>query len=210
MSEKPITYFSVANWTNVPRPLIDYSVEDYRTYLVMHEAGHALGLDHEKCTATPAKAPIMLQHTKGLNGCFKNIWPLESEKKLLSVINKMRSRSFRRMSRRCKRSRPSRLRAGEISGVSGPRRLNQLVPAGYYIRNAIPYGNGHRAISNDDGKPDVNCFIDKYSDAVLSVEQYRQLLERMGLDSTGSITRLPLLGRFYLSKCFYPASKYAS
>ena len=53
------------------------SVADYKDYVINHEMGHALGYDHEKCTASltgrtasPAEAksacPIMYQMTRGL------------------------------------------------------------------------------------------------------------------------------------------------
>jgi hypothetical protein len=76
--QAPKTYFSYENWTSVPKTL-RYSLHEYRTYVLLHECGHALGQGHRRCTGGPA--PIMLQQTRGLGECTKNIWPLEKELK---------------------------------------------------------------------------------------------------------------------------------
>jgi ssRNA-specific RNase YbeY (16S rRNA maturation enzyme) len=48
---------------------------NYRRYLVNHEFGHVLGYQHTQCSGKGKKAGIMVQQTKGLDGCRANPWP---------------------------------------------------------------------------------------------------------------------------------------
>ena len=81
-------YFNISNWDNGGKdpfdPTVDYdSITRYRIYVINHEFGHSLGLDHPKPKNRDGKpGSIMMQMTKGkdyIAPCTLNEWPLDKE-----------------------------------------------------------------------------------------------------------------------------------
>lgn len=65
---------NVRRWTEGV-PGYGKDLASYRQYMVNHEIGHGLYHGHVDCPKKGALAPIMLQQTKGLDGCKPNPWP---------------------------------------------------------------------------------------------------------------------------------------
>lgn len=55
------------------------SLRGYRHMVVNHETGHWLGFDHAGCPGRGRPAPVMMQQSKGLDGCRFNAFPTLGE-----------------------------------------------------------------------------------------------------------------------------------
>ncbi len=55
------------------------SLRDYRHMVVNHETGHFLGYGHSSCPGRGQLAPVMMQQSKGTQGCRFNPWPTQRE-----------------------------------------------------------------------------------------------------------------------------------
>ncbi len=55
------------------------SLRDYRHLVVNHETGHWLGKGHAGCPGPGKLAPVMMQQSKGTDGCRFNPWPTAAE-----------------------------------------------------------------------------------------------------------------------------------
>ena len=68
------TMLNAWRWEHGARDFDD-DLQTYRTYLVNHEVGHALGRTHEECPSEGAVAPVMVQQTVTTGSCDPNGWP---------------------------------------------------------------------------------------------------------------------------------------
>ena len=68
----------VLNFFRWQEGAVDFNndIETYRIYLINHETGHVLGWSHVGCPIEGAVAPVMMQQSKGTDGCVPYGWPV--------------------------------------------------------------------------------------------------------------------------------------
>ena len=68
----------VLNFFRWQEGAVDFNndMETYRIYLINHETGHVLGWSHVGCPIEGAVAPVMMQQSKGTDGCVPYGWPV--------------------------------------------------------------------------------------------------------------------------------------
>jgi hypothetical protein len=67
--------YATAPWRAAGRTL-----RGYRHLAINHETGHWLGHSHIGCGGSGQRAPVMMQQSKGLDGCRFNAFPLPRER----------------------------------------------------------------------------------------------------------------------------------
>lgn len=84
-------YINDDNWNSATTTWEHRDLTAYRRYVINHEAGHWLGVDHyndsDRCRDVDgdgdAEAPVMMQQSIDLHGCATNVWPLPFERNLV-------------------------------------------------------------------------------------------------------------------------------
>lgn len=74
-------YINARRWREGTETYRHRDRAEYRRYVINHEVGHWLGLDHRGCRGVGEQAPVMLQQSKWLDGCDARAWPLPHEQR---------------------------------------------------------------------------------------------------------------------------------
>ena len=74
-------YINARRWRLATDTYRHRSLGQYRRYVINHEVGHWLGLDHAVCPGVGEPAPVMLQQSKHLQGCDAQATPRPPERR---------------------------------------------------------------------------------------------------------------------------------
>jgi hypothetical protein len=107
-------------WMRNYPDLSEMSLPQYRSYVLNHELGHALGFDHEPCSGRGNFAPIMLQQTLGQHGCKPSPFPRR--------VPSVRLAGGKDGRRQQSRDRATRLKPGSRRGRRAPARAAAYDP----------------------------------------------------------------------------------
>lgn len=73
-------YINDERWRQSTDTYSDRELRAYRHYVLNHEVGHWIELDHRDCPYNGASAPVMQQQSISLDGCESRVWPLPEER----------------------------------------------------------------------------------------------------------------------------------
>lgn len=73
--ETGIIHFHEERWLRGSNASGYTDLEDYRTYVINHEVGHALGAGHLEACVPDGSTPVMMQQTLTTNGCKPRPYP---------------------------------------------------------------------------------------------------------------------------------------
>ena len=79
-------FINASRWRNGAETFKDRSLHSYRQYVINHEVGHWLGLDHRECGRPGGVARVMLQQTITLGGCTPGVWPRAGEQRTVLQV----------------------------------------------------------------------------------------------------------------------------
>jgi hypothetical protein len=79
-------FINASRWRHGAQTFKDVPLHSYRQYVINHEVGHWLGLDHRDCARPGGAARVMQQQTISLDGCAPRVWPRAAEQRAVLQI----------------------------------------------------------------------------------------------------------------------------
>ncbi|WP_329341918.1 DUF3152 domain-containing protein [Streptomyces sp. NBC_00663] len=82
-SANDVVMVNLDRWV-LATPVYAKDVTAYRALIINHEVGHFLHHGHVTCPGKGEPAPAMMQQIKGMHGCVPNVWPYDTEGRLIT------------------------------------------------------------------------------------------------------------------------------